>query len=178
MDIGTGFAAMKMNDLAAVRLQRMPRIHLCPGTGDGRTPRAAFDSALRDAGAAGCDRLRESSLIPPNTRVVRARPHALRHADGPWCYVVMSKMEQSRPGQHAHAGIAWVQRGDDGRGLFIDLHDDDLARLEGDLHAAFGAIRSFRDTAYGPVQTAFASRRCADLPVCALVVAACTGEPW
>jgi len=50
--------------------------------------------------------------------------------------------------------------------------------LERDLHASFGAIRSFRDLACGPVRTAFASPLCDGAPVCALVVAACACEPW
>jgi hypothetical protein len=90
----------------------------------------------------------------------------------------MAQMQQSRPGEHAHAGLGWVQRVDDGRGLFIDIHDDDRDRLEHDVHAAFGAIPSLRDPVYGPVQTAFASRRCDGLPVCALIVAACDRKLW
>jgi arginine decarboxylase len=169
---------MKMNDLAGalVQTQRPLNIHLISGTGEGSTPRAAFDAALTDAGVADCNRLRSSSLIPPNAKIVCARPPAAPHADGFLQTVVMSQMQQGRPGRYAHAGIAWVQRHDDGRGLFIDLHDDDRGRLEHDLHAAFAAIPCLRDAARGRVQTAFASRLCTGLPVCALVVAAFSGE--
>ncbi len=171
---------MKMNDLPelAVQTLRPLTIRLFAATAQGPTPQAAFDAALQGAGVARHVRLRASSLIPPNARIVYCKPGRLPHANGPWQYVVMAHMKQSRPGEHAHAGLAWVQRSDDGRGLFIDLHDDARERLEHDLHAAFGAIGSLRDPRHGPVQTAFASRRCDGLPVCALMVAACTCEPW
>ncbi len=171
---------MKMNDLAAVLVQTPGtlNIQLYPATGVGTTPHAAFDAALIDAGVADCAPLRESSLIPPGCKVVRAERHTVLHANRHRRVVVMSQMQQSRPGQHAHAGIGWVQRADDGSGLFIDLHDEVRERLEHDLHAAFGAIRSFRGAAGGSVQTLLASRRCEGLPVCAIVIAACAQELW
>jgi pyruvoyl-dependent arginine decarboxylase (PvlArgDC) len=170
---------MKMNDLPepAVQTLRPLTIHLFAATAQGATAQAAFDAALADAGVAETERLRASPLIAPNTRIVCARPAAAPRADARVRCVVMSQMQQSRPGEHAHAGVAWVQRGDDGRGLFIDLHGSDRGRLEHGLHAAFRALRSLRDAAYGPVQTAFASRQCHAAPVCALVVAACVDQP-
>jgi arginine decarboxylase len=171
---------MKMNDLPepAVQTLRPLTIHLFAATAQGPTPQAAFDAALAGAGVAEAERLRGSSLIPPNARIVRAKPRAGSRANGRVQYIVMAQMQQSRPGEHAHAGLGWVQRVDDGRGLFIDIHDDDRDRLEHDVHAAFGAIPSLRDPVYGPVQTAFASRRCDGLPVCALIVAACDRKLW
>jgi arginine decarboxylase len=171
---------MKMNDLPelAVQTLRPLTIRLFAVTAQGATPQAAFDAALQGVGVAQHQRLRTSSLIPPNARIVQGKPGAMPHADGRRQYVVMAQMRQSRPGEHAHAGLGWVQRVDDGRGLFIDLHDNSRARLEHDLHAAFGAIGSLRDPVYGPVRTAIATRRCDGLPVCALIVAACACEPW
>lgn len=171
---------MKLNDLPelAVQTLRPLTIHLFAATAQGATAQAAFDAALAGAGVVEHERLRASSLIPSNARIVQAKPGAAAHATGRLRYVVMAQMQQSRPGEHAHAGIAWVQRADDASGLFIDLHDDDRDRLEHDLHAAFCAIASLRDPAYGPVQATFASRRCNGPPVCALVIAACACEPW
>ena len=165
---------MKREDLIAVLAptRRTSTIHLWTVSGEGPTPQAAFDAALMGAGAQRFDRLRESSLIPPHAGIVLAKPSAAPSGQRERRYVVMSQMQQSRPGHQAHAGIGWVQRRDDGSGLFIDLHDDDRGRLEHDLHAAFAAIPCMRDAAHGPVQTAFASRLCTGLPVCALVVAA------
>jgi arginine decarboxylase len=168
---------MKRDSLIAVLApaRRTPTIHLWTASGEGQTPRAAFDAALLRAGAQHCEHLRESSLIAPHAAIVLAEPGAAPSGQRDRRYVVMSQMQQSRSGHHAHAGIGWVQRRDDGSGLFIDLHDDDRGRLEHDLHAAFAAIPCLRDAACGPVQTAFASRLCTGLPVCALVVAAFSG---
>ena len=126
-------------------------IHLSLGTGEGPSPLAAFDAALMDAGMANYNLLCLSSVIPPNARIVRAMHRALPDDYGRRLYVVMSQMRQSRPGQHAHAGIAWVQEGGHGRGLFVELHDDDRDRLEHDLHETLAAMRRYRDVDYGPV---------------------------
>jgi len=171
---------MKMEDLGAVLMQtqRTLNIHLSSGTGEGPTPLAAFDAALMNAGVANYNLLCLSSVIPPNARVVRAKHRTQPDDYGRRLYVVMSQMRQSRPGHHAHAGIGWVQEGDDGRGLFVELQDDDRDRLEHDLHTTLGAMRRLRDVDYGPVQTAIASRVCTKQPVCALVAAVYACEPW
>jgi arginine decarboxylase len=171
---------MKMEDMGAVLMQtqRTLNIHLSSGTGEGPTPLAAFDAALMNAGVANYNLLCLSSVIPPNARVVRAK-HSTQPDDyGRRLYVVMSQMRQSGPGHHAHAGIGWVQEGDDGRGLFVELQNDDRDRLEHDLHTTLGAMRRLRDGDYGPVRTAIASRLCTKQPVCALVVAVYACEPW
>jgi arginine decarboxylase len=95
-----------------------------------------------------------SSVIPPNARIVRAKHRTV--PDDYWrkLYVVMSQMRQSLPGEHAHGRIGWVQEGDHGRGLFVELHNDERDQLEHDLHATLGVMRRCRDADYGPVQTA------------------------
>ena len=172
---------MKMEELAAMPLQAQPtlNIHLATGTGEGPTPLAAFDAALMDAGVANHNLLCLSSVIPPNARIVRARHRTLPDDYGRRLYVVMAQMRQSQPGHQAHAGIGWVQEGDDGRGLFVELHDADRDRLEDDLHATLGAMRRSRgEVCFGPVHTAIASHACTVQPVCALVVAVYACEPW
>ncbi len=172
---------MKMEELADIPVQAQPTldIHLSMGTGEGPTALAAFDAALMDAGVANYNLLCLSSVIPPHARIVRGKHRTLPDDYGRRLYVVMSQMRQSQPGQHAHAGIGWVQEGEDGRGLFVELHDDDRDRLEGDLHATLGAMRRSRgDVDFGPVHTTIASRPCTALPVCALVVAVYACEPW
>jgi hypothetical protein len=81
-----------------------------------------------------------------------------------------------RPAEHAHAGLGWVQRADDGRGLFIALHADSRERLERDLHAAFGAIPSMREPE--KARCTPRSRRGAATACGALIVVACACEPW
>jgi arginine decarboxylase len=158
--------------------QRALNIFLCSGTGQGPTPLAAFDAALMDAGVANYNLLCLSSVIPPHARILRARHQAAPTDYGRRLYVVMSQMRQSAPGGDAHAGLGWVQQGDDGPGLFVELHHADRERLESELHTTLEAMRSIRDIDYGPVQTVIASRRCERLPVCALAVAIYACEQW
>ena len=126
-------------------------IALSSGTGEGPTELAAFDAALMDAGVANYNLLCLSSVIPPGARIVRSRRKVLPQDYGRRLYVVMSQMRQSTPGGEAHAGIGWVQQGEDGPGLFVELHDHDRERLESHLHLTLNAMRPYRPLIYGPV---------------------------
>lgn len=171
---------MKREGLAAMTMttQRALNIHLSCGSGQGPTPLAAFDAALLDAGVANYNLLCLSSVIPPHARIVRAKHQTAPGDYGRRLYVVMSQMRQSAPGCDAHAGIGWIQQGNDGPGLFVELHHADREGLEAELHATLEAMRCGRDIDYGSVRTAIASRRCETLPVCAVVVAVYASEPW
>ena len=164
-------------DVTAQRPELMT-IHLSEGRGEGPTELAAFDAALVDAGVANYNLLCLSSVIPPRARIVRSRHVAPPQDYGRRLYVVMSQMRQSMPGREAHAGIGWVQQGESGPGLFVELHDEDHVRLRHDLQATLNAMRELRDLDYGPVHTAIVSARCMAQPVCALVVAVYRAEPW
>jgi arginine decarboxylase len=158
--------------------QRALRINMNVGVGDGPTPLAAFDAALMDAGVANYNLLCLSSVIPTHAQVVHGR-HATPPEDyGRRLYVVLSQMREDRPGRVAHAGIGWIQQESTGRGLFVELHDNDRNRLERDLRATLEAMRASRNVADGPVQTEIASAPCVACPVCALVVAVYACEPW
>jgi arginine decarboxylase len=160
------------------RAEAAMTIRLCSGTGEGPTPLAAFDAALMDAGVADHNLICLSSVIPPNAVIVRER-YRMPPADyGRRLYVVMSEMRQCKPGDAAHAGIGWIQDESSGRGLFVELHDDDRERLESSLHETLEAMRAYRTNRYGPVQTAIESRVCAGRPICALVAAVYACEPW
>lgn len=171
---------MKMETPAVVpaSLRCSMSIHMASGIGEGPTELAAFDAALMDAGVANYNLLCLSSVIPANARIVHARHHTLPDDHGRRLYVVMSQMRQSEGGRPAHAGIGWVQQGDEGPGLFVELHDDNRDRLEADLHATLNAMRAYRDIEFGAVQTQIASTTCTDHPVCALVVAVYACESW
>jgi arginine decarboxylase len=159
-------------------VQRGMTIRLAAGTGSGPTELAAFDAALMDAGVANYNLLYLSSVIPPNSRIVCNRHVTPPHEYGQRLYVVIAQMRESRIGHEAHAGIGWVQAGDTGPGLFVELHDSDRGRLDADLHATLEDMRHRRAAGYGPVRTVIASQRCTGAPVCALVVAVYACEPW
>ena len=139
---------------------------------------AAFDSALLDAGVANYNLICLSSVIPPGSRIVRQRYRTPPEAYGQRLYVVMSQMREDRPGHSAHAGVAWVQDDRAGHGLFVELHDSELDRLEQDLRATLASMQLGRRVQLGPVHTEIASAVCTGDPVCALVIAVYASQPW
>jgi arginine decarboxylase len=153
-------------------------IVLARGLGRGPTPLAAFDTALLDAGVANYNLICLSSVIPPGSVIEHRRWQTPAPAWGQRLYCVMSQMREERPGHGAHAGIGWVRDEDSGRGLFVELHDDDRDRLERDLHATLVTMQRNRGVALGPVHTEIASARCDAEPVCALVIAVYASQPW
>ena len=157
---------------------RSLEIQLAAGSGEGPTPLAAFDAALGAAGIANYNLLCLSSVIPPRARVVQGGYKTPPHHYGQRLYVVMSQMRETRLGRSAYAGIGWVQEEHSGCGLFVELHGENHAQLEHELHLTLDAMTKRRDMAYGPVQTQIVSRRCEGRPVCALVVAVYASEPW
>jgi arginine decarboxylase len=159
-------------------LEAAPRgmaIRFVAGTGAGRTEGAAFDAALVAAGACEQNLFHLSSVLPPNSGIVCTRHVTPPLERGQRSLVVLAQMRQSQPGRAAHAGIGWMQVGDNGPGLFVELHDEDRDRLESELHATLEAARRRRAAGYGPVHTVIASGRCAAEPVCAVVVGVYAG---
>ena len=154
------------------------RIVMARGLGRGPTELAAFDHALRDAGVANYNLLCLSSVIPPGSRIERARWVTPAEHWGHRLYVVLSQARSSRPGETVHAGIGWVQDEAGGAGLFVELHDHDRARLQHDLAATLVAMQRGRAVELGPVHTEIASVTCESEPVCALVVAVYAAQPW
>jgi arginine decarboxylase len=174
-----------MNDLVSGLTLRTPeqkctalRIRLARGIGRGPTELAAFDTALMDAGVANYNLICLSSVIPPGSMIERCKYQTPPDEYGRRLYVVISQMRQSVPGAGAHAGIGWVQNESRRHGLFVELHDSDRERLDADLHATLRWMQTYRDDAYGPIQTEIASARCDGQPVCALVIAVYRSAPW
>lgn len=153
-------------------------IAIARGVGTGPTELAAFDAALLDAGVANYNLICLSSVIPPGSRLERRRHETPAHEFGQRLYVVMSQMREHRPGHSVHAGIGWVQDEQAGHGLFVELHDHDRERLGMDLHATLDTMQRNRGVQLGPTHTEICSARCEGDPVCALVIAVYSSQPW
>jgi arginine decarboxylase len=153
-------------------------IVLATGSGTGPTRLAAFDAALLDAGVANYNLLCLPSVIPPGAVIERRRWHTPAQDWGRRLYCVLAQLREDRPGHWAHAGIGWVRDAEHGHGLFVELHDDDRERLDGDLRATLASMQRGRGVALGEAQTCIQSVRCTDRPVCALVVAVNAAAPW
>jgi len=158
--------------------EKVMRICITTGIGEGPTKLAAFDAALMDAGVANYNLLSLSSVIPPQSQIVRAKYRTPAGDYGRRLYVVMSQMREDRCGYEAHAGLGWVQESETGCGLFVELHHHDQERLGQDLHATLKAMQRYRDMSYGPINTEIVGTVCHGQPVCALAIAVYASEPW
>jgi arginine decarboxylase len=131
------------------------------------------------AGVADRNLLVLSSVLPPGSTVDRVG--RIEDTPGAWgdrLYCVLAEARTSQPGDEVWAGIGWMQDETDGRGLFVELHDDDRTQLERDLFATLDSMRRSRAIQYGPIKTVIESRICSGKPVCALVAAVYGSEPW
>ena len=153
-------------------------IALATGLGEGPTPLAAFDAALRDAGVANYNLICLSSVIPPGSVIERRKWVTPREDWGRRLYCVLSQMREERPGHSAHAGIGYVREEAGGAGLFVELHDASREQLDADLRATLRSMQAGRGIDFGEARTEIAGIACRTLPVCALVIAVYAAAPW
>ena len=153
-------------------------IALATGLGDGPTPLAAFDAALRDAGVANYNLIGLSSVIPPGSAIERRKWVTPREDWGRRLYCVVSQMREDRPGHSAHAGIGWVRDAGTGAGLFVELHDARHDPLDAALRATLRSMQAGRGIDFGEPETEIASITCRAQPVCALAIAVYAVAPW
>ncbi len=91
------------------------------GVGTGKTTLSAFDSALKDAGVYNYNLITLSSIIPPNSKVSKARRYKTPPEEyGHKLYVVKAEIRSHEVGKFLAAGIGWYQFGKDGRGVFVE----------------------------------------------------------
>lgn len=155
-------------------------IRLARATGTGPTALAAFDAALRAAGAANFNLVRLSSVIPAAATVdVVDRPLAPAGEWGDRLYVVYAAWRAVRPGDQAWAGIGWVQEPGTGRGVFVEHEGPTEAGVRDDIAASLDALRAGRpDVRFGPPHAVVQGATCDGEPACALVLAAYEAETW
>lgn len=158
-------------------------IPVAGAVGDGPTPVAAFDAALLKLGIANLNLIRLSSVIPTGARIEVAlddRPPMVATEAG-WGdrhYVVYADARAENPGEVAAACVGWVQNPDTGAGLFVEIEGNDEELVREQVAASLRAMVEARDIQVGPPTLMSRSIRCVDQPVCALVVASFTTEPW
>ncbi|MCU1352207.1 MAG: Pyruvoyl-dependent arginine decarboxylase [Acidimicrobiales bacterium] len=153
------------------------------GIGQGPTPLAAFDAALRAAGVADRNLLTLSSVIPASATVT-VLEHGAATADpgGTWgdrLYVVLAAEHAEVPSHQAWAGIGWVQEAETGRGLFVEHHAGDADTVQRDIDQSLASLVEGRPALkFGPHRSMVAGATCTDRPACALVVAAYQASAW
>jgi arginine decarboxylase len=156
----------------------MLEIQVTTGTGEGPTPLAAFDAALRDAGVANYNLILLSSVIPGGSVVRKASYVTPSQEYGHRLYVVLARAETAAVGSAAWAGLGWTQEPATGRGLFVELHGGERQQVDNDIKATLDAMIASRPLAYGDIRSEIVGIECRAMPVCAVAVAIYRSEPW
>lgn len=154
-------------------------IHLTSGTGTAPTSLAAFDKALQHAGIANFNLVYLSSVIPPDSKLVR--DHHPLPTFGLWgdrLYVVIAQQSVSEIGSEAWAGIGWVQDQFSGRGLFVEHQGSSRQFVEMQIEASLRSMVSSRRSDWSSPDALVVGTRCVGDPTCAVAVAVYRAEPW
>ncbi len=158
------------------------KIHLATGLGSGPTTLSAFDAALNDAGIANYNLLRLSSVIPPNTEIVKHQdgidPALMPGGWGDRLYVVMAEQRAQKPNSEAWAGIGWVQEKESKKGLFVEHEGGSEAAVRRDIEQSLTALMATRNVDFGEIHMEVVGKTCTHLPVCAMVVAVYQASDW
>lgn len=153
-------------------------IIITSGAGEGRTALAAFDQALYNAGVANYNLIPLSSIIPPNSVLMRQRYITAPQDFGKRLYVVMAREYADVAGATAWAGLGWCQNSTSGQGLFVEHHAADRATLQADIHATLADMIATRRETYNYRDHEIRSIQCVDKPVCVVVLAVYCSEDW
>lgn len=155
-------------------------IRVSTGTGTGRTPLAAFDSALAAAGVHDFNLIRLSSVVPPGSQILEVdASDQLRGGHGDALYCVYAEAHASLPGHEAWAGIAWSRRDDgSGAGLFVEHEGPSHEQVATDLTHSLEDLSATRGGIYRPEGRRLVGIVCDALPVCAVVVATFRRAGW
>ena len=155
-------------------------IRVSMGSGVGPTRLAAFDTALSDAGAAGYNIIRLSSVIPAHAEVRQvARADQMAGVPGDVAYCVYAAAYATTPGEQAWAGIAWaVPMNGLGVGLFVEHTASSESMVRHDLRLTIEAMSKTRGNQHRLAGQTVSSAVCIDHPVCAVVIAVYGTAGW
>lgn len=162
------------------------RIYIVSGFGEGRTKLSAFDAALKDAGIQNYNLIYLSSIIPPQTRVVKKkRLRAIKEEYGNRLYIVRSEIRSDRVGRYIAAGLGWYQK-DDLSGVFVEHEEEGETEAAVKMNLERQIIDSLRDLCKfrnlpfneSKVVTQISIGPVNDQPCSALVAAVFKSEAW
>jgi arginine decarboxylase len=146
------------------------------GSGAGKTPIAAFDAALLEAGVGNLNLIHLSSVIPRASRIRRAS-EKLDGLHGDRLYCVYAEAHAENPGETVWAGLGW-SRDATGDGLFVEHVGGNRETVIEQIHLSLSDMSANRGGGYAPPEYAVASAHWDDRPACALVLAAYQVQPW
>ncbi len=126
-------------------METYPRvITVVKATGIGSTAKSAFDAALHQVNIHNFNLLPLSSVIPPNTKVVRRERFQRVPLPGSMQPVVMANITCSDPGEQISAGVGWQLAREGGIFVEVNLRDGQEVLLE-ELRAGVMEIADHRE---------------------------------
>lgn len=162
------------------------KIYIAAGYGTGKTTLSAYDAALNNAGVANYNLIYLSSIIPPETDIVRKRKilTPVEHF-GDRLYAVVAEHRSQEVGKFIAAGIGWYQL-EDGRGFFVEHHEIAETKiaveseLETKIHNSLKDMCTLRKVKFSEntLQTMTMVKEVASEPTCVLVIAVYKNENW
>jgi arginine decarboxylase len=153
-------------------------IKITSAVASGPTALGAFDAALQKAGIENYNLIPLSSVIPPGATLERGRFRSRSSEYGHRLYVVIARHDSAQVGEEAWAGLGWTQEPESGRGLFVELHGTSRRSVEVAIESTLDSMKQGRPYEYGKNEREVAGIVCDGDPVCAVVVAVYTSEPW
>lgn len=155
------------------------------GTGYGKTPLSAFDSALKDAGVYNFNLIYISSIIPARSSMKLKKFKASRKQYGDRLYVVRSEIRSRESGKCIGAALGWYQL-KNGKGVFVE--HEEMGETEGAVESNLTAEikKSLTDLcrargfpyAEKRMQMKMRTVKVTDSSACTLVLAVYKAERW
>ena len=152
------------------------KIVIVKGNGQGLTTKSAFDNALADAGIADYNIIKLSSIIPPNSILVKQRRFKQKpNTYGDRLYVVMA--DKTIIEGTASVGVGWTQEAD-GRGLFVEFDGANENDVKEQIFEGLGQMQARREREYKSLDYVVNTIKCKDYYACTIVVAVFKSETW
>ena len=161
-------------------------IKVVKGAGEASTPLSAFDAALKDAGVYNYNLITLSSVIPPNSKVVKTDKFETPGNEwGHKLYCVMAEERNNEAGKFIAAGIGWYQL-EDKRGVFVEHHliGDTRIAVESELYFriknSLNDLCSFRGIKFESKKMKYevSINQVKSKPASVLVIAVYQSEGW
>jgi arginine decarboxylase len=161
-------------------------IQVVAGAGTGKTELSSFDSALNNIGVANYNLIPLSSIIPPQSKVVKIDKYQTPESDfGHRLYCVKAEMRSSIPNQYIGAAVGWYQYHDN-RGLFVEhetvgnSHAEVEQSLTELIQNSLNDLCDFRKVPFQKqnINYSLAITQVQSQPAAALVIAIYQSESW
>jgi len=116
-------------------------INIVWGKGHGPTKKTAYDSALKKTGIHNYNLISLSSIVPPNTNVIKSGSIDQEWETGTIVSVVQARNTSSNVGEKISAGLSWKKTNGNNGGIFLEEHcDNDKNKCKKKLYAGMNKM--------------------------------------